>query len=206
MQTIYIARHGQTEYNASGRLQGHNDSPLTPKGVKQAKELGLKVKDIKFDKVVSSDLGRAFITTYLALNEGKHENTIQTDSRLRELNYGIYNGSFVPGLKELNNTDHKDHIAISNSFKEFAHYLDNKNVRYEGGESFDDLISRLTTFWKDETLKNSTKLFVAHSGSVRGLLKIAGINKYQIKEERMPNAFLAKITIEDGNLTDFQEL
>jgi probable phosphoglycerate mutase len=201
MAIIYIARHGETEYNATGKLQGHNDSPLTIKGVKQAKDLGLKIEGIKFDKVISSDLGRAFITTYLALTEAKHNNLIHTDSRLRELNYGIYNGSPIPGMKELNSG-----LVTADSFKAFPHYLDNKNVPYQDGESFEDLIARLTDFWQQEAADDLTKLFVAHSGTVRGLLNIAGVDRFQVKEERMPNAFLVRITIENNTLTDYQEL
>ena len=47
--TFYIVRHGETEYNIQGIAQGHLDSPLTQKGINDARELGNKFKDIEFD-------------------------------------------------------------------------------------------------------------------------------------------------------------
>lgn len=189
MPIIYLARHGQTEYNSQNRLQGHNDSPLTEQGVKQAKELGLKIQGLKFDNVYASDLGRAFITAYLALNAAGLNNPIQTDKRLRELNYGDYNGKLLEDL-----------------YLNHPHYLDDISNVYPAGESFEKLLERLSEFWHEQIKTEGTKFFVAHSGASRGLLRIAGIDRYQVKEERMPNAFLARIEITGGKVTDYQEL
>ena len=61
MLKIYLVRHGQDEDNLKGILNGRRDKPLTDKGIKQAKELSLKIKesDIEFDKIYSSPLKRA---------------------------------------------------------------------------------------------------------------------------------------------------
>ncbi|MEI6729197.1 MAG: histidine phosphatase family protein [bacterium] len=190
MQTIFLARHGQTEYNAKGWLQGHNDSPLTEMGQQQAKELGLKIQGLKFDKIYSSDLGRALATAYLAINEGDVEGIINLDKRLRELDFGQLSGKPV------------DSIMV-----EGMHYTENKDFVYPDGESFNQLIQRLDGFWT-ELNQQSHKgfLVVAHSGVVRASLGILGINRYQIRQERLPNGFLAKIIIENGSVKDYQEL
>lgn len=75
MLTIYLTRHGQDLDNAAGILNGRRDQPLTAMGQEQAVELAgkIKVAGIRFDKVYSSPLQRAFetarcITTALKLN------------------------------------------------------------------------------------------------------------------------------------------
>ena len=59
---IYFVRHGQTIWNVEKRFQGLSDSPLTELGITQAKLLGEKLKDIKFDKFYSTSLKRAYDT------------------------------------------------------------------------------------------------------------------------------------------------
>ena len=59
---IYFVRHGQTIWNVEKRFQGLSDSPLTELGITQAKWLGEKLKDIKFDKFYSTSLKRAYDT------------------------------------------------------------------------------------------------------------------------------------------------
>lgn len=58
-QSIYICRHGQTEWNRDRRLQGQLDSPLTAEGISQAQQLAAKATGWAVDCVVSSHLGRA---------------------------------------------------------------------------------------------------------------------------------------------------
>lgn len=57
--TLYIARHGQTEWNAKGILMGQKDSPLTDLGVQQACDLAKELANVHFDAIFSSDLLRA---------------------------------------------------------------------------------------------------------------------------------------------------
>lgn len=67
---IYLLRHGETEWNASGRFQGKLDSPLTEMGVAQAKACGRKLfkLGITFDAVQSSPLGRTRQTTAILVD------------------------------------------------------------------------------------------------------------------------------------------
>ena len=59
---VIFIRHGETEWNLQNRTQGHLNSPLTERGITQAREAAEKLKDYKFDIVVSSHLGRAYET------------------------------------------------------------------------------------------------------------------------------------------------
>lgn len=51
---LYIIRHGQTEWNLAGRLQGWQNSNLTEEGIKNAERLSDRLKDIHFDYIYSS--------------------------------------------------------------------------------------------------------------------------------------------------------
>ena len=62
---ITLVRHGETEWNISGRWQGHLDAPLTVHGQAQAKALGERFKEKTFDACYTSDLGRAVRTSDL---------------------------------------------------------------------------------------------------------------------------------------------
>ncbi len=87
---IIIVRHGQTEWNIRGIRQGYLDSPLTAKGLAQAKALGQRLGRERFTTLYSSDLGRAVQTAQEISNVTGHE--IVTDQRLRERQLGIFQG------------------------------------------------------------------------------------------------------------------
>ena len=53
---LYIIRHGETEENQAGIMQGHLHGTLTKEGLAQAKEVGIKLKNHKFKHILSSDL------------------------------------------------------------------------------------------------------------------------------------------------------
>ena len=87
---IHIIRHGETEWNASGRKQGHSDSPLTPTGRAQAHALAARLTSESFTTLYSSDLGRAHSTARVIADRTGHE--IVIDRRLRERSFGIFEG------------------------------------------------------------------------------------------------------------------
>ena len=85
-----LVRHGETEWNLSGRWQGHADAPLTDRGEAQARALGERFKDEVFDVCYTSDLGRAARTTELILEQSGM--AFETDERLRERDLGVMQG------------------------------------------------------------------------------------------------------------------
>ena len=87
---IIIVRHGQTEWNIRGIRQGNLDSPLTGRGMAQAKALAQRVAREKFTALYSSDLGRAVQTAQEIAYVTGH--AIVTDARLRERHLGIFQG------------------------------------------------------------------------------------------------------------------
>ena len=87
---ITLIRHGETEWNLSGRWQGHADSPLSSRGIKQAKALGIRMKSEQLDYFYSSDLGRAMHTAQLI---GEPSGLVaEPFSKLRERDLGLLEG------------------------------------------------------------------------------------------------------------------
>lgn len=95
--TLLAIRHGETELNVAKRYQGHSDSPLTENGRKQVSSLGRRIEKMKFDTLISSDLGRTQETATIIAEYTGH--SIKTDSRLRERNYGVLEGLTVSDIK-----------------------------------------------------------------------------------------------------------
>lgn len=91
---FWLIRHGETEWNASRKLQGWLDIPLSRKGIEQAERLSRYLRSdaftVEIDAVVSSDLGRAYDTAVRAT--GHLGLLIERHPSLRERNYGIYEG------------------------------------------------------------------------------------------------------------------
>jgi broad specificity phosphatase PhoE len=93
-----LIRHAQTVWNREKRIQGHRDSPLTPEGERTAEAWGRQLAGFQWDRILSSDTGRALVTAahinaYLKL-------PIDTDPRLRELDWGRWTTKTVAQLWE----------------------------------------------------------------------------------------------------------
>lgn len=90
MTTLYITRHGETEWNIEGRMQGWNDSPLTNLGINQAYWLCDRLRDIEFKAIYSSPSGRAYKTAEILRGERNIE--IIADDALKEINLSHWVG------------------------------------------------------------------------------------------------------------------
>jgi probable phosphoglycerate mutase len=86
--TVYLARHGETEWSLSGQHTGLTDLPLTPRGEINARALAPRLASISFAKVFTSPLQRAARTSVLA----GFRNVAETMPELVEWNYGDYEG------------------------------------------------------------------------------------------------------------------
>lgn len=91
MTLLYLIRHGETDWNTQGRTQGcGNDLPLNERGLKEAKALSLRFKNVPIDVLYSSDLKRAYQTASEISNVTGL--CIHTTDRLREMNFGCFEG------------------------------------------------------------------------------------------------------------------
>ncbi|MFC6040650.1 histidine phosphatase family protein [Paenisporosarcina macmurdoensis] len=98
MLTLYITRHGQTEWNIQSRMQGWADSPLTVTGAEAAKQLGKRLQDVPLDAVYSSTSGRTIHTAQLIIGE-RTTPLIQKED-LREINVGEWQGMLSTDIEK----------------------------------------------------------------------------------------------------------
>jgi probable phosphoglycerate mutase len=93
--TIFLVRHGETEWNRARRYQGWGDSPLTPAGVAQAEALGLRLATLPeaaAAEIVASPLGRARQTAEIIARCLDRDAPLRLDERLREISLGSWDG------------------------------------------------------------------------------------------------------------------
>ena len=134
---IYFV-HGTTYDNASGKCSGWKQVELNDLGKEQANNLGKLTKNLKFDVIYTSDLVRAIDSANLAWPKCEK---IQ-DNRLRECNYGDYDGES----------------------KELVIYEDHIDKQFPNGESLKDVEKRIIAFIEDvkEKYEGKTIAIVAH--------------------------------------------
>lgn len=165
---FYIVRHGETEWNTKGLLQGHNDSPLTKRGEEQARETAKILQNIKFDLAFSSDLLRAKRTIEIIALEKKL--AVETTKLLRERNFGKYEGQPYAALKTFDEL-----IERLSDEEKFAY-------KTEDMESDEDLANRFITFLRETAITHPGKTVLAgtHGGMIRVLLIHLGFTTYEI--------------------------
>ena len=97
---LYIVRHGQTEWNVLEKFQGQLNSPLTTEGIKKIEKTASELKNIKFEAVYTSELGRTISTAEIILQNNNFEKiknkneklTLYKLSELNEINFGEWQG------------------------------------------------------------------------------------------------------------------
>ena len=90
MTQLILIRHGETVWNQQRRMQGHSDSPLSETGMRQARLLARRLKQIEFSTLYSSDSGRAHHTARSVAAVTGHD--IVLEPRLRERHFGAFEG------------------------------------------------------------------------------------------------------------------
>lgn len=126
---LYFVRHGETQYNIEKRMQGFCDSPLTDRGIEQARCLGMGLSDIDFSAIYSSESQRVLDTASYAI--GHREIPIITDPRLKEMNFGV--------LESLLETEIIDQYG---NILETLFSSNDLNISAPDGESYSQLFSR----------------------------------------------------------------
>ena len=97
--TLYLIRHGETDWNRQHRFQGSNDIPLNENGLAVARETaaGMARVGLTFDRIYSSPLSRAYETARILCPQQE----IQVDQRLREVSFGDLEGEVYQDVKSL---------------------------------------------------------------------------------------------------------
>jgi broad specificity phosphatase PhoE len=159
---LIITRHGETEENKAGIMQGHLPGKLSATGIKQAKKVALRLKDENIDFIYSSDLARASDT---AKEIAKfHPSTpIKFVKELREINLGEFQGKKKSDL----GWDAKGYRAT--------------RIRPKYGETMKELYNRAESFLHKIISKHQkdTVLFVGHNGINRALIAVITGKKHE---------------------------
>lgn len=131
MLNIYLARHGQDQDNSNSILNGRRDTPLTEKGIEQAKEVAQKIKGtgIIFNNIYSSPLQRAYKTAEI-ISETLGNDKPEKLTDLIERDFGIMSGQSHSRIEELCTPD----ILKTDTITYF--------LSPKGAETFPQLIER----------------------------------------------------------------
>lgn len=164
MSTIYLFRHGQSEFNLSKTFTGWLDAKLTPLGIEQAKGLGNLLKDKKINLAYQTRLSRSVDTLKEVLAFHPECRQILTDDRMIERSYGDFSGRSHQEILEKYGTD------------QFDKWHRGWSDKTPNGESFVDVEIRVGEFIKDLKTKYSDQnlgiAISAHGNSIRLFRKI----------------------------------
>lgn len=187
--TILLVRHGETDSNAEGRIQGQTNTPLNERGRAQAQALADELAGESIAAVYSSDLDRARETAEILA--GRLDLPVVVDPALRERNFGSWEGRTVDELEarwpgawarwregDEGEGDVEDHLALA------------ARVR--------DAIHRLAAAHPGERI-----LVVAHGGAMRVILTdAAGLTYPQARREQrnIANCDVSRLSVENGTV------
>ncbi len=155
-QTIYLVRHGETVWNREGRVQGHLDSPLTTRGLAQARRAGDTLRELIDDPreytLLHSPLGRARQTAAIVAEIlGWGTGACRQDPGLREMSWGEWEGLTT------------EEIARD----EPARWAERTRAKWTfappAGESY-AMLARRARLWLDSVATEAHLVAVAHSG------------------------------------------
>lgn len=174
---LLLTRHGQTDWNVAGKIQGITDIELNETGKKQAKATGEKLLNYNIDIIISSPLKRAKMTAEII--RGNRNIEILLDDGLKERCFGEFEGKTREEM----------------DFDEIWNYKLNKH--YKNAESTGELFERVQKFLNKikKEYKDKTVLLVTHGGvtvairaTLEGIpegmevLRGLGIDNCEIKE------------------------
>jgi broad specificity phosphatase PhoE len=184
---LYLVRHGQTEFNAEGRFQGHLDSPLTALGVDQAERVGNLlhplVDDLDRVRVISSPLGRTLHTARIIAGRSGLAGDPQIEPRLIEISVGAWEGRT------------RDEILAE-------HPAPSPGMLFEspGGETYDQVSARLSSWLSEIDPADGLQRIVVTHGVAGRVLR--GLYAGLVKDEvlTLPTPQDAVFRLSDGRI------
>lgn len=187
---IYVIRHGETDWNKAGRIQGQSDIPLNSYGIELAQITSEALKEVPFEIVFCSPLIRARQTARILV--GDRRVPIIEDDRLKEISFGVREGAYLREIRE----NEKD--PIHNFFMAPGRYCPP-----QGAESFEELARRSGAFMREVLAplegKYSTVLIVAHGALNHSIVNsVANIPVEDYWRINMKNCAVSKLSLENG--------
>lgn len=193
---LYIIRHGETEWNKMGKMQGKTDISLSEDGRKLAQKTADGLKNVKFDYIFSSPLERAYETACII--KGDRDIEIVKDERLIEIGFGLYEGAVVEERKG----------SIAYFFDDPENYVAEKNA-----ESYESLLTRTKEFLEDvlfpiEEKEPDATILISGHGALNKALFLHLLHK-QLKDfwsgVYQGNCAVNKFKIKNGNVRLIEE-
>lgn len=164
---MYIVRHGETEWNTMGKLQGWQNSNLTNNGIENAIRLGERLENVEFTHIYSSPLERAIETANYIV--GNRNIEIQVLEGLKEMGFGLWEGLENEELIDLYGEEHNNFWNRPELYKP------------NGGETFEEFFMRIKSSL-DYILENTKKgnvLIVSHGVAIKALFAIMNGTKLE---------------------------
>jgi broad specificity phosphatase PhoE len=185
--TVYLARHGESDWNAANRFQGHSDRPLTDLGRRQAEALAEVVAQENVDAIYSSPLIRALETARIVAARTGLE-VIELDG-LREVDTGSWSGLSRAEVQERFPEGFERWIAGGSG--------------WEDGETYEEMGERVLGAIRAIAAAHPSGrvLVVSHGGPIRAAQSAAeGVDLHEYRRLRPvePNARLSAVTVENG--------
>lgn len=186
LATLILARHGETDWNRDHRWQGHTGPPLNQNGRRQARELAAQISNV--DAVYSSDTERAYETA--AILAESHGLDVQVDDRLREVNFGLWEGL--------------TRAQINERFADgFSRWLSGESSTPDGGESDEVMAKRVLAALEDIAKRHpdARVVVVTSGGPIRAVeARLRGIEQATARQlvETVPNCSLVEVAIREG--------
>ncbi len=215
--TLYVVRHGKTMLNTTDRVQGWSDAFLTKEGEEVVSAAGKGLASVDFQDAYSSDSGRAVQTANLILKENTTSSAleVQTNSGLREFNFGTYEGDLNQTMwgdianKQGVTTEEFMKTMTPESFANSVAELDkekNKEGKNWPAEDYKTITTRLTKSIDEIVKKEKAKkgsgnvLVVSHGLSISALLDTL-FDDFKTPAGGLKNASVSIIKVKDGKYT-----
>jgi broad specificity phosphatase PhoE len=184
---LFLSRHGETDWNAEGRFQGHADIPLNEHGRAQARGLAHRLEGTRLDAIYSSDLARSSETA--AIVAAPHGLPVTALKELREVDVGEWSGL----TREEIEARWPGSIRL---WKDGGH-------GWQEGESYEEMAARAVACLDRLAREHAGQriLYIGHGGTLRGVLAHArriSYVQYRRLHPTIANCSLHCVAVRDG--------
>ncbi|MCH5252915.1 MAG: histidine phosphatase family protein [Lachnospiraceae bacterium] len=176
---IYLVRHGETDWNQDGRIQGREDIELNENGMTQARALAEMFANIKLDSIASSPLLRAVETARTVARKQSLEQ-IETEEDLIERDYGTISGK---------------HVRREEKQSLFS------NMKIEGLECMEDVEERMLRIIRRYANKGYKHvLMISHGAAINSVLSVLSDREIGSGKTWLKNACINVLECEKDQL------
>lgn len=187
VEYVSLIRHGETEWNTTGRWQGILPVPLNDIGREQARKLAAVLKQDTIQMIYTSNLSRAAETAQIIAEI--LDIPVTTDERLRELDIGVFQGLTVEEILQRHAQEYADFMA-----QPIAYVLPQGESRQQMGE-------RVLAAWNEFVSQTDKQhiAIVSHGGAIKMLLSVLWPGQAEVFHTYdIPNTSITRLTCVDG--------